>query len=436
MIVDEFLSFIHLSDIHFNKYSGDPYDIDSDLRNELIRDSRENATANLKNIQGILVCGDVAFSGQLSEYKIALNFLNDLCSKIGIINPMVFTVPGNHDVDRSVCKASFILSQYQTSLEANSMNADDIDDNISKYSHDPTANGVIYKHIATYNEEFASRFNCSISVERPTWDQTFTLHQGYTLRIHGMNSVSISSHLDNNQGTERGMIIGRHQAPQNASKTINMSLCHHPPACWKDPENLTAMLMNNRSHIQLYGHKHIPTILQDEHSLIIGSGAMQPPRKEAQWIPYYNWISIGIDGSQEGEKLIIRVYPRKYENNIFISDASSCDDGKNYKEFCIMLSATVIPEKEKAERTPEVLRPSIMAESQDEITDFIIKKTVIYDFMDLPFIYRCKVLDTLSLLDENDAGVNHVKILDKILLKVFENDCLDKFRQEIERYKS
>jgi len=27
------LSFIHLSDIHFQKYSGDAYDLDADLRN-------------------------------------------------------------------------------------------------------------------------------------------------------------------------------------------------------------------------------------------------------------------------------------------------------------------------------------------------------------------------------------------------------------------
>ena len=32
------LSFIHLSDIHFHKYSGDAYDIDHDLRCEIIRD--------------------------------------------------------------------------------------------------------------------------------------------------------------------------------------------------------------------------------------------------------------------------------------------------------------------------------------------------------------------------------------------------------------
>ena len=32
------LAFIHLSDIHFTKYSGDQYDIDQDLRDELLRD--------------------------------------------------------------------------------------------------------------------------------------------------------------------------------------------------------------------------------------------------------------------------------------------------------------------------------------------------------------------------------------------------------------
>ena len=38
------LSFIHLSDIHFRTFSGDPFDIDEDLRSELIYDISHNLT--------------------------------------------------------------------------------------------------------------------------------------------------------------------------------------------------------------------------------------------------------------------------------------------------------------------------------------------------------------------------------------------------------
>ena len=44
------LAFIHLSDIHFTKYSGDQYDIDQDLRDELLRD-----------IQNLVSCCQMSF---------------------------------------------------------------------------------------------------------------------------------------------------------------------------------------------------------------------------------------------------------------------------------------------------------------------------------------------------------------------------------------
>lgn len=36
------ISFVHLSDIHFTKWSKGSFDIDSDLRNEIILDIKHN----------------------------------------------------------------------------------------------------------------------------------------------------------------------------------------------------------------------------------------------------------------------------------------------------------------------------------------------------------------------------------------------------------
>lgn len=63
------LSFIHLSDIHFHKYSGDAYDIDHDLRCEIIRDISYEYRKKISTIDGILICGDIAFSGD--EYLLS-----------------------------------------------------------------------------------------------------------------------------------------------------------------------------------------------------------------------------------------------------------------------------------------------------------------------------------------------------------------------------
>ena len=65
------IAFIHLSDIHFRKSSGNRADIDADLRNAILMDIKYNAKAYLSNVKGILVGGDVAFAGQREEYDIA-----------------------------------------------------------------------------------------------------------------------------------------------------------------------------------------------------------------------------------------------------------------------------------------------------------------------------------------------------------------------------
>lgn len=66
------ISLIHLSDIHFQvPKGGSQYDLDADLRNELEIDASK-IQQDHGNVQGVLISGDVAFSGKNEEYVIAL----------------------------------------------------------------------------------------------------------------------------------------------------------------------------------------------------------------------------------------------------------------------------------------------------------------------------------------------------------------------------
>ena len=62
------LVFIHLSDIHFSK-PGKLFDLDSELRNQLELDV-QRMTKNFEGgANGILVCGDIAFSGSTKSNR-------------------------------------------------------------------------------------------------------------------------------------------------------------------------------------------------------------------------------------------------------------------------------------------------------------------------------------------------------------------------------
>lgn len=92
------LAFIHLSDIHFNRYSGDCYDVDKDLWNEVLRDITDRCKKVIPEINGILLCGDIA-SGQAAEYRTASEFLDQICAELSIDRTRTFCVPENHDVE-------------------------------------------------------------------------------------------------------------------------------------------------------------------------------------------------------------------------------------------------------------------------------------------------------------------------------------------------
>src|SRR5947209_7890776 len=93
------ISWLHISDFHFK--SGDAYDRDKVL-NSLLR----SLPLHTKQIQPdlILATGDVAHSGQGTEYRHATRFFESLLNIVQLDASRMFVIPGNHDV--TISKAS------------------------------------------------------------------------------------------------------------------------------------------------------------------------------------------------------------------------------------------------------------------------------------------------------------------------------------------
>lgn len=89
----EKLVLAHLSDIHFTGSSGTSvYDLDSEVRNEIVRDAA-TVTKDLGGATGVLVTGDIAFSGQRSEYERAASWLLEFCRAIRCPDESVWVEP-------------------------------------------------------------------------------------------------------------------------------------------------------------------------------------------------------------------------------------------------------------------------------------------------------------------------------------------------------
>ena len=81
----------------------------------------------------------------------------------------------------------------------------------------------------------------------------------------------------------------------------------------------------------------------------------------------------------------------------------------------------------RPERPDGIGRPEV----EHQKTDNPSIKTVVYEFINLPWIRRLDILIKLYLLDEEDREARHVDILEKIMAKVKECNCMDAFWREI-----
>ena len=123
----------------------------------------------------------------------------------------------------------------------------------------------------------------------------------------------------------------------------------------------------------------------------------------------------------------VKVYPRILSdtNDHFIPDTNSCN-GSDFIEDSLKLEKW---KNNKMQPTEETItsKESLIETAREEVTQKTIqnpKRTLVYRFMELSFIARTGILSELNLINEEDEGVEHVDLLDKILQKAQEKGIL------------
>jgi hypothetical protein len=288
------LRLLHVSDIHFQGYGTD-WDYDSDQRRELLRDVRDQVSV-YGPIDGILVGGDIAFRAGPAEYEAARRWLDDLRAACGDIDTgRVWTVPGNHDVDRTAISSSVVLKQFRADVRACAV--DDLDMLLrQRLVQDPAAAGLI-EPLAQYNA-FAGEYHCSVTCKQPHWyDDTTLTCDGLSVRLLGLNSVLISDQ-DDSESDEGKLVLGTWQCvPPREDGTIHIAIAHHPPSWVRDWDVVEPYL--RRVHLMLFGHEHAFAAQQSvpRGSVEVHAGAVGPERDNARmpggmYAPSYNVLTL------------------------------------------------------------------------------------------------------------------------------------------------
>lgn len=411
------VTFLHFSDIHFNKQSNSIYCLDNELRNEMIIDVKHVIENEQLHLYGIIVCGDIAYSGQIKEYEIAEEFLNGLASELKIKLEHIFCVPGNHDVDQNVVKRLVPVYALQKLLE-------DADDNnfegyLDKLKEEAieTKEDLLYLPLENYNN-FSGKYMGNVSSVVPPWTHEIDLDEEYKLCLYGINSTIISNADDhlNKDDQPRKMRVGGHQIPMRREKTIYMTICHHPTDIWK--ENI-AQILDERAMIQLYGHKHVHTLDENNKRVRIGTGALQPDRREVGWQPRYNFLSIRIIDSS----LEIMLYPRLWNDSIheFEQDSAICDAGCTYKKIILPLESRLNMLRDNAENNSH--------ENVRETSDS--KRKLVYKLWELQTYKREKVMTNFKAFNGipmDDLNQN----IEKILTVAEENNLIEQIIAKID----
>lgn len=431
------LRFLHLSDIHFNASSGTTvHDLDADVRNELVRD----ATALSKEVgspAGVLVTGDVAFSGQRPEYERAASWLLEFCRAVGCPDENVWVVPGNHDVDRQLAKSKITKTLHET---IRSKGEYKIDSELREILADPQSAAALLSPLTEYNA-FAGRFQCSLSAEYPFWERDLKLSCGTTIRLRGLCS-SLVSDADDEKGN---IILGTAQASVSRTDGVHyLTLCHHPPDWLRDQDAVVTHL-ESKVRIQLFGHKHSQRVQKINETLRITAGATHPDRTEREWVPMYNVIEIM---RHDDDRIGVRLFQRRWNQTDcrFVAEHDP-DTGKNHREYIWPgCPRPMTRQLRKPTDTSEVTGGTLVG------SDIIAKATtgkageamlppnperrLTYRFLTLPFRHQIAVAQSLDLLTDQDRALSDALLFHELFKRARAAGLLAKLWAETERHHS
>ncbi len=322
---------LQLSDIH-HQHTDDEDNDDHQIHSTLIEDLKEDHK-NGQQIDGILICGDIADTSESKQYTRAKSFINDLCTAVGCEPHNVYTVPGNHDKDWG-CN-----HRYTRTLIFNELRGDNGDAYFNALKDtEYKALDILYSPLKAYYE-FASNYACCDDVacsylvedmqqkseanpdEKVYWcNDLFESGNGFTLKLWGLNSVLTSCHEDNIKPL---FLPKRAYNITKKRSDVNIMMMHHPIS----EANIInyksiRQIVDERFQIQLYGHEHIQSSEAKQNVVKIYSGALNPHGDyDSKYFPSYNIIEIDLNEDNETQcTVVINVISYKWHNDSFYNN--------------------------------------------------------------------------------------------------------------------
>ena len=302
------VAYVHLSDIHFGQEKGGKLFIHNDVKERLLEDvAKVVSTLSDGRANGVIVTGDVAYSGQKQQYTDAGEWLDRVTKAAKCKDETaVQVVPGNHDIDRSQ-----ITSATKLMLEKIAEDGEDI---LDKFLESELDRELLYTRFLAYRP-FAEAYNCPLDNNGGgASDRKILLAPNRWLRFIGLNTALICS--DNDQ--EGKLILGARQRvlPIEAGQEL-VILAHHPLHWLQDSED-ALRFVKSRARVFISGHEHNPSVAvekieNDCDLMMLAAGATVPPVADDLYTYTYNILE--FDWCKDTDSLKVTVHPRAWSDD-------------------------------------------------------------------------------------------------------------------------
>lgn len=390
------LKFLHLSDLHFvTDDEGTQFDRDKEIREALLRDLHGDRA----HFDAVLISGDITYNGRAEEYKKASEWFDMILHNCGVPIESLFTIPGNHDVNREYVKRQSIMWDAHMSLRAqNDVNKRDVElrTKLKDQSFD------FLHHLSEYRTFAAQHGRLSAtSSQELAWSSILTspLEGDIPVRLHGLNSAFLS----NSEDQRANLLVSPFQFTKLATEFsgINIVMCHHPPS-WLLDGNEVEDRYRAHARVVITGHEHTSRCFPMENCLRVCAGAVHPSRGEANWNPGYNVIRLSAD--QEAQQLLVQVETRIWDKVEFCFALSPYGNSSFYEYRTPLPAQNPTPAAETMVAPPAsvVLTEGTMPEIVNDAQFAAARRKLIIHFLRLGPVSRLGIAISAGVFEDTD----------------------------------
>ncbi|WP_223430034.1 metallophosphoesterase family protein [Pseudomonas sp. GL-B-26] len=279
------LKWLHLSDFHFGKNAYEQEFSSRKLIDFLLTQREKGETPDF-----IFITGDIANSGTKEQYQLYKdNILNPLLNLYGqdFLN-RIFTVPGNHDLDREVndgfSKQKFLRQDAEYFLPtAKALKARD----------------MLLGRFQAYIEHAGDKRAISFREEGGTYNETHSFDK-LSVGIVGINTSWLCDGDQDKFYITPGYRLVREALEKVTSTDVKIVLGHHPLS-WLHESERRALetVLGEHNSFYLHGHMHDawaePTLSGSGNFIGIQTGAGWQAPEGSKWKNGFLWTEFDLN---------------------------------------------------------------------------------------------------------------------------------------------